>query len=54
MSTPRERADVQRQTKLRSIDRQIKSGKLVVRQMTPEERAQHPSASSGHRQSGRS
>ena len=54
MSTPREGADAQRQAKLRSIGRQIKSGKLVVRQMTPVERAQHPPAPSGHGQSGRS
>jgi hypothetical protein len=40
--TPRERAAAQRQTKLLSIKRQVKSGKLVVRQMTAAERAAFP------------
>ena len=42
MTTPRERAEAQRQTKLESIRRQVKAGKLVVRQMTPAERAEFP------------
>ena len=42
MMTPRERAAAQRQTKLESIKRQVKAGKLVVRQMTPAERAEFP------------
>jgi hypothetical protein len=42
MTTPRERAAAQRQSKLLSIKRQVKAGKLVVRQMTPEELAEHP------------
>jgi hypothetical protein len=42
MTTPRERAAAQRQTKLSSIRRQVKAGKLVVRQMTPAERAEFP------------
>ena len=42
MTTPRERAEAQRQTKLVSIRRQVKAGKLVVRQMTPAERAEFP------------
>jgi|RhiMetStandDraft_4_1073278.scaffolds.fasta_scaffold5435117_1 hypothetical protein len=45
MTTPQERADAQRQTKLKSISRQVKAGKLVVRQMTPEERADFPPSS---------
>jgi hypothetical protein len=31
-----------RVAKLADVERQIKSGSLVVRQMTPAERAQHP------------
>jgi hypothetical protein len=42
VTTPRERAEAQRQTKLQSIKRQVKAGKLVVRQMTAEERAAFP------------
>jgi hypothetical protein len=40
--TPRERAAAQRQTKLLAIKRQVKAGKLVVRQMTAAERAEFP------------
>jgi len=39
MKTIREQADARRQSKLKSIARQVKTGRLVVRQMTPEERA---------------
>jgi hypothetical protein len=42
VTTPRERAEAQRQTKLLSIKRQVKAGKLVVRQMTAAERAEFP------------
>jgi hypothetical protein len=42
VTTPRERAEAQRKTKLQSIRRQVKAGKLVVRQMTPAERAEFP------------
>jgi hypothetical protein len=49
MTTPRERADAQRQTKLQSIRRQVKAGKLVVRQMTPAERAEFPPLSDAER-----
>jgi hypothetical protein len=42
MTTPRERAEAQRRTKLESIKRQVKTGKLVVRQMTDAERAEFP------------
>jgi hypothetical protein len=42
MTTPRERAEAQRQSKLQSIKRQVKTGKLVVRQMTDAERAEFP------------
>ncbi len=35
-----ERAEKQRRSKLEGIRRQVRSGKLVVRQMTDEERAE--------------
>jgi len=55
MTTPRERAEAQRQTKLESIRRQVKAGKLVVRQMTPAERAEFPpSAEAGGVKTARS
>jgi hypothetical protein len=41
MEMTSEEADKRRQTKLNSIRRQVKRGSLVVRQMTPEERAKH-------------
>jgi hypothetical protein len=44
VTTPRERAEAQRATKLLSIRRQVKAGKLVVRQMTAAERAEFPPA----------
>lgn len=40
MKTIREQADARRRSKLNAIARQVKSGRLVVRQMTPEERAE--------------
>ena len=39
MKTIREQAEARRQTKLKSIKRQVQTGRLVVRQMTDEERA---------------
>ena len=41
MTNPPDQADVQRR-KQQWIRRQVKAGKLVVRQMTPEERAAFP------------
>ena len=41
MKTLSEQAEERRQTKLNAIKRQVKSGRLVVRQMTSEERAEH-------------
>ena len=35
----RERAEAKRREKLEDVDEQVRSGSLVVRQMTPEERA---------------
>jgi hypothetical protein len=44
MKTMRERAEERRQSKLEGIRRQVKAGRLTVRQMTPEERASFPPA----------
>lgn len=41
MSTPQERAQEQRRKKLAEVDKQIRDGSLVVRQMTDEERARY-------------
>ncbi|HEV2770428.1 MAG TPA: hypothetical protein VGV40_09625 [Solirubrobacteraceae bacterium] len=38
-SITRERAEAKRQQKLEDVDEQVRSGSLVVRQMTAEERA---------------
>ena len=40
--TVRERQDERRAEKLREIRKQVKEGSLVVRKMTPAERAAHP------------
>jgi hypothetical protein len=42
MKTIREQVEERRQSKLKSIRRQVKTGRLVVRQMTPAERAEFP------------
>jgi hypothetical protein len=42
VTSSREQADPKRGTKQQWIRRQVKAGKLVVRQMTPEERADFP------------
>ena len=42
MSTPRERADKQREAKLEAVAQQVAEGSLTIRQMTPEERKQNP------------
>ena len=42
MKTTRERAEEKRQEKLDLIREQVESGSLVIRQMSPEERRQHP------------
>ena len=38
MKTPQERAEEKRRQKLEEMQEQIRSGSLVVRKMTPEER----------------
>ena len=42
MKTQRERAEEKRQQRLGEVDRQVKSGDLVIRQMTDEERKKFP------------
>jgi hypothetical protein len=42
MKTVRQRAEERRQAKLALVRRQIEDGSLVIRQMTPEERAKYP------------
>lgn len=42
MKTPQERQADRRRQKLDEVDKQIRSGSLVVRQMTAEERARNP------------
>jgi hypothetical protein len=42
MKTPQQRADERRREKLADVQRQIRDGSLVVRQMTAEEKARFP------------
>jgi hypothetical protein len=42
MKTPQERQADRRREKLDEVDKQIRTGSLVVRQMTAEERALNP------------
>jgi hypothetical protein len=42
LSTPQERAEQKRLEKLAAIREQLDKGELTIRQMTPEERKQHP------------
>lgn len=42
MKSTRERAEEKRAEKLQMIEDQVASGKLVVREMTPEERMKYP------------
>ena len=42
MKTPQERQADRRRQKLEEVDKQIRSGSLVVRQMTADERARNP------------
>ena len=47
MSSQREQREKRRQGRLRELDLQLRSGSLVVRQMTPEERARYPARAPG-------
>ena len=49
MSSQREQREKRRQGRLREFDVQLRSGSLVVRQMTPEERARYPARVPGLR-----
>ena len=49
MTTSHDRDEAQRRTKQQWIRRQVKAGKLVVRQMTPEEQAEFPPVSEAER-----
>lgn len=42
MNAHRERAEQKRREKLALIRKQVESGELTIRQMTPAERAKHP------------
>ena len=42
MKTPQERQADRRRQKLEEVEKQIRAGSLVVRQMTDEERADNP------------
>jgi hypothetical protein len=42
MKSSRERAEEKREEKLENVREQLANGKLVVRQMTPEERELYP------------
>ena len=42
MPTQRERDAKAREEKLAAIEQQAKAGSLVIREMTPAERAEHP------------
>jgi hypothetical protein len=41
VATPKERDEQRKQERQRDFDRQVDTGSLVVRQMTPEERAKY-------------
>lgn len=46
MATQRERAAREREEKLAAIERQVKNGSLVIREMTPDERRRYPNPTS--------
>ncbi len=54
MKTIREQVEARRQTKLEGIRRQVRSGRLVVRQMTSEQQAQFPAPAPQREDAGRS
>jgi hypothetical protein len=47
MKPPREKREERRQNGLREVERQIRTGSLVVRQMTAAERATYPAREPG-------
>jgi hypothetical protein len=42
VKTPKERQEERRLDKLAEVERQVQSGSLMVRQMTPDERERNP------------
>jgi hypothetical protein len=42
MKTQQERQEDKRRSKLADVQRQVKDGSLVIRQMTPDERERNP------------
>jgi hypothetical protein len=44
MKTPQERRDELRQERLEEMQRQVRAGSLVIRQMTPAEKKRHQDA----------
>jgi hypothetical protein len=42
MMTQRERAAIARKAKLDEVERQVRDGSLIIRPMTPAERAKYP------------
>ena len=42
MKSSRERAEERRQQRLEDVERQVRSGSLTIRSMTPEERLRYP------------
>jgi hypothetical protein len=42
MPSPKERAEEKRREKLALIRKQLDNGELTIRQMTPDERKEHP------------
>lgn len=53
MKTTREKAEEKRQAKLELIDEQVRSGTLVIRPMTAEERRRYAPRSAPPKRSGR-
>ena len=54
MKTIREQVEARRQTKLEGIRRAVKSGRLVVKQMTSEQQAEFPAPAPQREDAGRS
>ena len=53
MKTTREKAEEKRQAKLALIDEQVRSGTLVIRRMTAEERRRYAPRIAAPKRSGR-
>ncbi len=47
------RAEERRKERLKEVERQVEEGSLVIRQMTPEERAKYPAKDRPRRKRGR-